>query len=189
VLIIPGSMEGFVNQFNAINIAAIGDGAFPPAQKLADLQAIRRIDFNNLLAPINFRALLQTDWDNIDHFNNALINVQNLLTGFYDQGEHGILNCGAKYASFLAVRTAGRNLVLGIQNNANLNANQRLILIYCLLPIFYMPPYDQANNPDKAKGEKTFGKMILNLAVMNSKCRIEFVQGYWEHYQITHYNN
>ncbi len=56
-------------------------------------------------------------------------------------------------------------------------------MIYCLLPCFYLPAYDRNYNPDKLRGEKTFSKMMMNIALMNTKCRFEWLSGYWTAYQ------
>ncbi|EGC33235.1 hypothetical protein DICPUDRAFT_154723 [Dictyostelium purpureum] len=59
----------------------------------------------------------------------------------------------------------------------DLNQRQKNILIYILLPIYYLPKYTKSYNPDKPHGEKTFSKMVLNLSVMHAKCKFEYVTG------------
>ncbi|KYQ94480.1 hypothetical protein DLAC_04782 [Tieghemostelium lacteum] len=178
-------MDQLIQQINDLDILEdIGDPTFSRRTKRSHLRGISKME-----NPINNEDL--TDSKNrirnipkpqVEIFSRFLNQLKEKLDNFY-QSEHGLINVGSYYSKYTEIKTKSRKRVSNIMNNNDLTNDHKAILVYCLLPIYYLPDYDSNFNPDKPTGEKTFSKMLLNLAVMQAKTRSEYISGMWDYHQ------
>ncbi|KAM9977704.1 hypothetical protein ACTFIR_011576 [Dictyostelium discoideum] len=178
-------MERIINQFNNLTVATIGDQQFDAATKVNDARGI----LNNIYAGEDLVLSLKDNIksitiDQVEGFNRKLRDVKEEIQD-YVQSEHGILNVGSYYSKYVNFRNRIRTRVGAVAADPELTQQQKNIIIYCLLPIYYLPNYDRNYNPDKLKGEKTFSKMLLNVAAMHSKSKFEYLDGYYDFHQGT----
>ncbi|KAN0042775.1 hypothetical protein ACTA71_012698 [Dictyostelium dimigraforme] len=156
-------METLIFDLTRINLSEIGRPDFPAQQKENDAKKLNDTFFNGVNLVINLKNDIKSiTYYQCEVFNRKLSqNVKDVLQGIV-QSEHA-----------------------QVYYDPELTQSQKNIIIYCLLPIYYLPNYRKQYNPDKTIGEKTFSKMLLNIAVMHSRIKFEYVSGYYDFHQET----
>ncbi|EAL64121.1 hypothetical protein DDB_G0286731 [Dictyostelium discoideum AX4] len=178
-------MESIINQLNNLTVSTIGNPEFDAATKANDAKGI----LNNHYTGKDLVFSLKNDIksitiDQVEVFNRELRDVKEQILNFV-QSEHGIINVGPRYKKYRKIRNKIRIKVGTVAADPELTQQQKNVIIYVLLPIYNLPDYDRNYNPDKGGGEKTFSKMLLNVAVMHSKSKFEYVDGYYSFHQET----
>lgn len=204
-------MESIINQLNNLTVSTIGNPEFDAATKANDAKGI----LNNHYTGKDLVFSLKNDIksitiDQVEVFNRELRDVKEQILNFV-QSEHGIINVGPRYKKYRKIRNKIRikvgkyfyiytnikisliilkskfqsNFIGTVAADPELTQQQKNVIIYVLLPIYNLPDYDRNYNPDKGGGEKTFSKMLLNVAVMHSKSKFEYVDGYYSFHQET----
>lgn len=142
-------MDAIVNDLanDVARLANIGDPGFDVNQKRSDLQQVLRIDIGG--RNVDPFALFQQDWQDIDVFNNEFINIGREITHFY-QSQHGIINVGTRYKTYTDIRNEFQALYHQVFRSQTLTQEQKDILLFILLPGYYLPQYSPGYNPDKA---------------------------------------
>ncbi|KAM9998691.1 hypothetical protein ACTFIY_008344 [Dictyostelium cf. discoideum] len=178
-------MESLINSFNNLNISTIGGEKIDPATKLEHARALLSNNNKGVDLVLDLKNDIKSiTYQQVEVFYRILNHEKVKLENFV-QSQHGILNVGAKYSNFNRLREKIEKRIGKVSNNTELTQQQKNIIIYCLLPIKNLPHYNKNFNPDKPTGEKTFSKMLLNIAVMHSKSKFEYVLGYYDCHQET----
>ncbi|KAM9957782.1 hypothetical protein ACTFIW_012753 [Dictyostelium discoideum] len=157
---------------------------FDPATKIQHARGILNNRFLGVDLVLNLRDDIKSiTLDNAEAFSRKLrSNVQEIIENFV-QSDNGILDLGPHYSKYIRIREKIQRRVIKVVNDTQLNQIQKKIIIYCLLPIYYLPNYNRNYNPDTETGEKKFSKMLLNIAVMHSRSKYEYVLGYYDGHQ------
>ena len=173
-------MDNVVETLAGLNLNTIGCPDADKEQKRTILNDIRKI-------PENFRrsvldAILDED---VEAFNEEMIKIQRELVGlFTSYGKHGSLNCGTNFTSYKEIREAGRKLY----DDIDTTMNYAIVLQFILAPLFALPTDFVIRPLDKPKGEKTFSKMCLNLAIKLALDKHSYISGYWDKAQTVNYD-
>lgn len=120
-------MQGFIQQFNNLNLNNIGDPNFAAGQKLQDIQELSRTDYNvaPFDGPINTNQCFDIALPNLVAFNNEWINLGHFIDTFYTNSQHGLLDVGSYYTKYINLRNNIPPEVNRIHNLGNINDNQK----------------------------------------------------------------
>lgn len=168
-------MDDVINEISQMNLNNTGEAGHE-----ADKQEILR---NLRVIPPDFRfdCADQITEDEIEVFNQELLNVQREIKNFYARyGQHGSINCGPNYAYYDAIRAD----IQQRDNEVDATTHYGIILHFILASMVALPEVARMRPLDKPRGEKTFSKMCLNLAAMLALERLNWIQGYWHKTQL-----
>jgi len=164
-------MDAIINTLGQLNLNNVGRPHADANRKRQILDAIRAIPQGFQLAAIDGIVA-----DEIEDFNQEIINIEREITDFFSQyGQHASLNCGPRLVNYTNIRRIAHELDQRIDNQTN----YAIILRFILKPVVSLPEDNDISNFDNERGEKTFSKMCLNLAVKLSLDKLNFVNGYW----------
>ena len=180
-------METLITNLQNMDLNAIGIEGHAD-EKHHDLGILLNNEING--NEFNLENSFNNNWDNLDIFNTALINIHHELNNIYAVfGQHGSVNVGVRYRNYIPIRDSMTDLSNETNLRNDLNLDQRRILCYILLPVVSLPNYTRHHNYDNPRGEKTFSKMVFNSAMMLSLARWNHIHGYWTLYQLVEYND